>query len=44
MYIKDEDVIEENINGTIYTIAGERYKILEADSKGITVKKIKERD
>ena len=40
MYIKDEDIIQENINGNIYIIDNEEYKILSGDSKGITVNKI----
>jgi hypothetical protein len=40
MYIKDEYIKEENIKGNIYIIDGEEYKIIEGDSKGITVNKI----
>ena len=40
MYIKDEDIKQENIKGNIYIIDNEEYKILSGDSKGITVNKI----
>ena len=40
MYIKNEDIVKENINGNIYIIDDEQYKILSGDSKGMTVNKI----